>query len=162
MLLKELEQATGIDTSDLAATKDYFALKAEVDKLDINKLTNVPTSLNNLKTEVDELDVGKLKTVPVGLEKSSEVVDNEVVKNTKFNILNPKVNSLEKKLPDAATLIHINQYNTDKQNLEKKIKDIDKKIPDMSGLVTTTILNTKFIEVENKIPDTSSLVTTTF
>ena len=39
-------------------------------------------------------------------------------------------NSLEKKIPDAATLIHINQYNTDKQNLEKKIGDVDQKIPD--------------------------------
>ena len=58
MLLKKLEHATGIDTSDLAAKKDFIALKAEVDKLDINKLTNVPTSLNNLKTEVDDLDIG--------------------------------------------------------------------------------------------------------
>ena len=59
-------------------------------------------------------------------------------------------NSLEKKNPDAAKLIHINQYNTDKQNLEKKIGDADQKIPDTSGLVTTTVLNTKVNEVENK------------
>ena len=38
-----------------------------------------------------------------------------------------KVNSLGKKIPDATTLIHINQYNTDKQYLEKRIGDIDKK-----------------------------------
>ena len=49
---KELEHATGIDTSDLAAKKDFIALKAEVDKLDINKLVNVPSSFNNLKTKV--------------------------------------------------------------------------------------------------------------
>ena len=36
-----------------------------------------------------------------------------------------------------------------------------KKKPDTSGLVTTTVLNTKIREVENKIPDTSGLVTTT-
>ena len=47
-------------------------MKAEVDKLGINKLVNVPTSLNNLKTKVDDLDVGKLKTVPVDLKKLSE------------------------------------------------------------------------------------------
>ena len=41
-----------------------MALKAEVDKLDINKLINVPTSLNNLKTKVDDLDVDMLKAVP--------------------------------------------------------------------------------------------------
>ena len=66
---KELEHATGIDTSNLAAKKYFIDLKAEVDKLDINKLTNVPTSLNNLETIVDDLDVGKLKTVPGDLKK---------------------------------------------------------------------------------------------
>ena len=34
-------------------------------------------------------------------------------------------------------------------------------MPGTSGLVTTTVLNTKISEVKNKIPDTSSLVTTT-
>ena len=62
-------------------------MKPEVDKLDINKLNNVPTSLNNLRAKGDDLDVGKLETVSVDLKKLSDVVDNEVVKNTKFNIL---------------------------------------------------------------------------
>ena len=31
-----------------------------------------------------------------------------------------KVNKLDKKIPAATTLIHINQCNTDKQNLERK------------------------------------------
>ena len=56
-----------------------------------------------------------------------DIVDNEVIKNTKFNTLKTKVNNLEKKILDATTLIHINQYNTDKQNLEKNIGDVDKK-----------------------------------
>ena len=47
---KALDHATDVDTSDLAAKKDFIALKAEVDKLDISKLVNVLTSLNNLKT----------------------------------------------------------------------------------------------------------------
>ena len=38
---KELELSTGIDTSDLVVWKDLIDLKAEVDKLDINKLVNV-------------------------------------------------------------------------------------------------------------------------
>ena len=67
MLLKKLELAESVDTSDLAAEKDFVALNVEVDKLDINKLVNVPTSLNNLKTNVDNLDVGKFKTVSVDL-----------------------------------------------------------------------------------------------
>ena len=124
---KELDHATGVDTSDLAAKKDFIALKAEVDKLDINKLVNVPTSLNNLKTKEDDLDVGKLKTVPIDLKKLSDVVANEVVKNAKFNTLKTKVNSLEKKISDATTLIHINQYNTGKQNFFKKLEILIKK-----------------------------------
>ena len=31
-----------------------------------------------------------------------------------------KVNSLENKIPDATTLVPVNQCNTDKQSLEKK------------------------------------------
>ena len=38
---------------------DFIALKAEVDKLDINKFVNVPTSLNNSNTKVDDLNVSK-------------------------------------------------------------------------------------------------------
>ena len=55
-------------------------MKAEVDKLDINKLTNASTSLNNLKTKLVGLDLIKLKTVPAGFEKISDFVDNKVVK----------------------------------------------------------------------------------
>ena len=58
---KELEKAGGIDTSGLAAKKDFNALKAGADKLDIKKLTNAPTKLDNLKTKLNYLDVGKLK-----------------------------------------------------------------------------------------------------
>ena len=93
-------------------------MKAQDDKVDINKLVNIPTSLNNLKTKVDNLDFDKLKIVD--LKKLKDVVDNEVVKNTKFNKLKTKVNNLQKDIPGATTLIRINQYNTDKQNSEEK------------------------------------------
>ena len=74
----------------------FNALKAEVDKLGISKLTNVPTSLNNLKAKVDPLDVGTLKAVPVDLKELSDLVDNKVVKNTNFNTLKIAANNLEK------------------------------------------------------------------
>ena len=61
-------------------------------------MVNVPTSLNNLGTKVDDLDIGKLKTVSVDLKKLGDVVDKEVVKNTKFNALKTKVIKLEKKI----------------------------------------------------------------
>ena len=60
-----------------------------------------------------------MKTVPVDWKQLSDVVDNEVIKNTKFITLKTKVNNLEKKIPDGTSLIQINQYNTDKRNLEK-------------------------------------------
>ena len=40
---KEQDQAPGNDTSDLAAKNDFIALKAKVDKPDIDKLVNVAT-----------------------------------------------------------------------------------------------------------------------
>ena len=43
--------------------------------------------MNNLKTKVNNLDVGKLKHAPVDLKQLSDVVDKEVLKNTKFNTL---------------------------------------------------------------------------
>ena len=71
--------------------------------------------MKNLKTKVDVLDTGILKTVTIDLQKLRNVVDNNVVKKTKFNILEAKVYDLETKIFDA-TALHINQYNTDKQN----------------------------------------------
>ena len=50
MLLKRIN-STGVNTSDLAAKKGFIDLRAEVDKLDINKLMNTPTSLHNLKNK---------------------------------------------------------------------------------------------------------------
>ena len=94
---------------------------------------NVPTCLNNLKTKVDDLDVCKSKTALVDLKNLNDLIDNEVIKNTKLKTLKRKVNNLENKIPDGTALIHVNQYNADKQNLEKKIGDIDKKLPDTIG-----------------------------
>ena len=54
-------------------------------------------------------------------------MSKEVVKNRKFSRLKTTLNKLDKTLPDAAILIHINQYYTDNQNLEKKTGDVDKK-----------------------------------
>ena len=84
---KELYHATGVDTSDLTSKKKLIALKAEDGKLDINKLVNVPTNLNNLKAKLDDLNIAKLKTVPVDLKKLSDVVDNEAVKRQEITRL---------------------------------------------------------------------------
>ena len=59
-----LKNATVIDTSKLAAKSDLVSLKAEVDKLDIDKL--IPVS--------------------VDLRKLSDVVKNDIVKETVYII----------------------------------------------------------------------------
>ena len=53
---------------------DLVNLKSDVNKLDIDKLKNVPSNLSNLKDKVDKLDVEKLIPVPVDLSKLSDVV----------------------------------------------------------------------------------------
>ena len=80
---KESKHVTSFHNSYIAANPDFVALKAKVYKLDINKLVNVPTSVNNLKIKVDDLHVGKLRTVPKDLEKLSGVVNKEVVRTHK-------------------------------------------------------------------------------
>ena len=79
-------------------------------------MVNLPTSLNNLKTKVDELHVDKLKAISLDLKKMSDEVDNELIKKTKFNTLKTEANKRDKNIPEATTLIRINQYNTDKQS----------------------------------------------
>ena len=55
-----------------------------------------------------------METIPKDLKKLREVVDREAVKKRLCNTLNTKVNSLQKKIPNAFTLIQTNQYNTKK------------------------------------------------
>ena len=56
----DLKNATGVDTSSFAKKTDLANLKSDVDKLDIDKLKNVPTNSSNLESKVDKLDVDKL------------------------------------------------------------------------------------------------------
>ena len=137
-----------------------IALKAKADKLDIDKLNNVPRGLNNLKTKVGNLDDGKLKTVPFDLKIFFNVVNKEVLRKTKYNKLNSKVDDLEDRNPKASILTQINPCNADNQNLERTIENVDKTITDTSKLITNTAPNTKIRKVE-KNPDVSSLVANT-
>ena len=74
-----------VDTSSFALKTNLANLKAEVDKLDIDKLKVLPNNLSNLKNKVDRLDINKLVPVRVDSSKLSNVVKNEVVKNTEYN-----------------------------------------------------------------------------
>ena len=95
----DLKNATGIDTSSFAKKVDLANLKSNVDKLDIDKLKNVPTNLSNLKSKVDKLDVDKLVPVPVDLSKLSDVVKNDVRKD----VYNTKIKNIEDKIPELLT-----------------------------------------------------------
>ena len=68
-----LKGATGVNTSNLAAKYNFASLKAEVDKMYIDKV----------------------KTAPVDLSKLSNVVNNEVIKKTVYNKLVAEVDAID-------------------------------------------------------------------
>ena len=110
-----------------------------VTKTDLKNITQVDTSNFALKTNLASLktEVHKLAPVPVDLSKMSDVVKNDVVKETAYNILAAKVNNF-----DTSDFILKTKDQTDKTELEKKI-------PDKSDLVKKT----KLTKLENKIPE---------
>ena len=76
----DFKKATSVQTSDFATETDLANLKFDIDKLDIDKLKNLPSNLSNLKSREDKLDVHKLVLVLVGWSKLRYVVKNDVVK----------------------------------------------------------------------------------
>ena len=69
----DTKNATGADTSKLAAKSDFDSLKAEVHKIDVQKL----------------------KTAPIDLNKLRNVVNNDVVKKTVYDKLVENVNNID-------------------------------------------------------------------
>ena len=63
----DLENSNGVDTSKLAAKSDLASLKAEVSKINLEKLKTAPIDLSKLKSKEDKLDVDELAPVPVDL-----------------------------------------------------------------------------------------------
>ena len=97
----DLKEATGVDKSKFARKIDLAHLKSNVDKLDIDKLKNVPTVLSNLKSKKAKFDVNKLIPIPVDLSKLSDVVKNDVVK---IDVYNAQIKNIEEKIPDITNL----------------------------------------------------------
>ena len=50
----DLKNATGVDNSSFAKKVDLASLKSDADKLDIDKLKNIPINLSNLKSKVEK------------------------------------------------------------------------------------------------------------
>ena len=142
---KELKDVTHVNTSS-------FALK---------------TNLSSLKTKVDKLDISKLTTLPTDVTKLSNKVANDLVEETDFNSLKTKVNknetdndNLESKVTTMETSINSLKTKVDnidltkyvlKSNYDTKIGNLELKIPDISGKLNTSDFNSKVSELENKI-----------
>ena len=139
----DLKNATGVDIPKFAEKSDLTSLKANEDKLDIDKLKNVPNNLRNLKSKVDNLDVTKLIPVLLDLSKLSDLVKNDVVKK---GVYNAKIKNIENNIPDLITL----PTNT---ILNAKINQVKGERTSITNLATTT---TALIAVENNIPNVSN------
>ena len=161
-------------------------LANDATKTDLKNITHVDvstyaskTNLAALKAEVDKTDVDKLKTVPVDLAKLTNAVEHDVVKKTNYNT---KVISIEAQIAgltkntvdnladitklkaiDTNSVVTRTKFSADTNALDDKIDGVETKILDISGLVTKTSLNdylqtstvnSKVTEVENKIKDT--------
>ena len=144
-----LKNAIGVDTSKFAKKVDLANLKSNVDRLDIDKLKNVPSGSSSLKNKVDKLGIWKLETTPVDLSKLSNVVKNDVVKKTENYA---KIKNIEDKIFDITNL-------ATKTILNAKINEVKEEIPSSTNLATTTALNAKTNDVKDKIPNISNLAT---
>ena len=153
-------------------------IKVELDlsnyatKKDIKDMTHIDasgfvskTNLAALKTEVHKIDTDKLKTVPDDPAKLSNVVKNNVVKKTDYNMLQSKVDGI-----DVLKYVGRTKYETDGKAVYDKIDAVEKKIPVLTDFVMTAHFNheknllatkTALTAVENKIPDVSTLATKT-
>ena len=106
----DLKNAAGVDISKFAEKVDLACLESNVDKLDFDKLKNIPSNLSNLKCKVEKLDVHKLVPVLVDLSKLSDGVKNDVVKK---DVYNAKVKKLEDKISDITNLAHNTTLNAE-------------------------------------------------
>ena len=109
----DLKNATGVDTLKFAKRVDLADLKSDVDKLDIDKLKNVPTNLSYLKSKVDKLNFDKLVPAPVELSKLSDVAKNDVVKK---DLYNAKIKKIEVKIADITNLATNDSLNANNIN----------------------------------------------
>ena len=79
-----LKNAVGVDTSRFAKKFDLANIKSNLDKLDSDKLKNVPTNLSNLKSKINK---NKIKNI------EDEIPDiTNLATNT---TLNAKINELK-------------------------------------------------------------------
>ena len=118
-----VKNETGADTSHFAKKTDLANLNSDVNKLDSDKLKNLPTNLNNLKSKVDRLGTGKLENTLVDFSKLSNGVKNDVVKKTEYNELVNNINNIS--TTDTKNLVKKARCNTKTKEIGNKISDHD-------------------------------------
>ena len=146
-----------LDLSNYATKKDI----KDITHIDASGFAS-KTNLAALKAEVDKIDTDKLKIVPDDLPKLSNVVQNDVVKKTDYNTLKSKEDGI-----DVSKYVGRTKYVTDGKAIYDKIDVVENKIPVLTDFVTTAGFNneknllatkTALTTVENKIPDVTSFV----
>ena len=90
-----------------------------------------------------------MKVVPVDLAKLTKEVQEDSIKKTEYNSLKTKVDGI-----DTDDFVK-------KTKCDSEIRNLKLKKPDISGLLQTTVFNSKITKVENIIPDITNLVNKT-
>ena len=120
-------------------------------KTDLDNITHVDksgfaleTNLSSLKSEIDKLDISKLSNVPTDLSKLTNKVANELVEKTDFSALEKKVSELENKIKAA-------ESKPDISNLANKteLKNVENKIPSNDAFFKKTDYATEISGIRN-------------
>ena len=153
----DLNNITHVGVSSFASKTNSAALKTEVDKIDADKLKTTPADLAKL-TNAIENDVVK-KTDYNTKVTSIEAQIAGLTKNAVDNL----ADITKLKATDTNSFVNKTKFSADINILDDKIDCVEKKNPDISGLATKTSLNSylqtstfnsKITEVESKIKDT--------
>ena len=121
-----LKNATSV-TKKIASAN----LKSGVDKLDFDKLKNVPTDLSNLKNKIDKSDLGKLVPVFVALSYLSDVVKS-----------NAKIKNIKDKIPKVTKFTTTTALTT-----------VANKIPNVSNFLKNLTTTQKLMKLKKKVTD---------
>ena len=130
----ELKNETRVDTSSFAKNIDLANWKSDVDKLDTDKLKNVPSDFSSLKSKVDKLDVEKLS-------KLFDAVKIMLLKKM-YIMLRLKILNNIPDITDLAT----------NASLNAKINEVNGEIPIITNLATTAAHTTLLLLLKTKYP----------
>ena len=85
------------DTIDINLNLSNYATKDDLKNITPINVSGfaLETNLTSLKTEIDKIDADKLKNVPADLTRLNNVVKNDGVKKTEYSTLKTKVDNID-------------------------------------------------------------------